>query len=149
MTDINKVRDELADQFTNSAAGNAERCMECGYHTIVKVEDAFKAGFDAAIAHLSKQSVAFDKRQAVKAFADARENKDGADSLTTGDILEFQHQKTSLIYEAKLAVAVEALKSVRGYSDIYQYPEHEIRHALAVEIPHDIDEALQQIEGAK
>lgn len=119
MTDMNKVRDELAEahllELFNS---NPDGFTVAPYVNGDVILSAFEKGFDAAIAHLSKQSVAFDKRQAVNAFANARENKDGADSLTTGGILEFQHQQTSLIYEAKLSGLVNAVKNYRKLAPV-------------------------------
>ena len=40
-----------------------------------------------------------------------------------------------------------ALESVKAYEHCYQHPEHEIRHMLAVEIPHEIIEAQQEVEA--
>ena len=49
--------------------------------------------------------------------------------------------------EAKLEMAKAGFRSLKEWSRLYEYPEHEIRHALAVDIPHEIDEALAEIEG--
>ena len=108
MTDINKVRDELArkqQEYGRPMDRNDEEYKLCGID--------FKAGFDAAIAHLSKQSVAFDEKELLKICSfDQRVPRNLADPIEKQyvTIAEWQHQQTALIHEAKLAVAVEALK---------------------------------------
>lgn len=49
----------------------------------------------------------------------------------------------------QLEIAMGALKCAKEFKTIYQYPEHEIRHALAIELPYGIDEALAEIEKLK
>lgn len=45
-----------------------------------------------------------------------------------------------------LEVAKGALKSIKKFESMNQHPDHEIRHALIVEVPHEANEALEQIE---
>lgn len=36
--------EQAADEFSDLAATKTDRCNECGYHSVVKIEDAFLAG---------------------------------------------------------------------------------------------------------
>lgn len=64
-------------------------------------------------------------------------------SLELGETKVFIERSayTQLLEQAEKLVCT--LKSVRDFSTIYEHPEHELRHALAVELPHEIDEALK------
>jgi hypothetical protein len=104
MTDINKIRDEICD---NPEFNIGDTKMDA------LLLNNRKWGFDQAITHLSKQSVAFDEKELLKICSfDCRVPRHLGELLEKQyvTIAEWQHYKTSLIYEAKLAVAVEALK---------------------------------------
>lgn len=46
--------------------------------------------------------------------------------------------------EKRAEELVKALEEIKQWTTaIYQHPEHEMRHALAVEIPHYVDEVLE------
>ena len=92
------------------AVKEAERYSDCAEFSVA--HDGFKRGFDAAIAHLAaKQSVAFDEKKVLE-FLKTQAMKPSCDSCFCDGAL-WKHQKTSLIYEAKLAIAVEALLQAR------------------------------------
>lgn len=57
-------------------------------------------------------------------------------SNTEKDFKDIQDLKQQIAYYEK------ALISVKQYKESYLSQEHEIRHILAVEMPHEIDEAL-------
>ena len=102
MTDLNKIRDELSERYASLSEPELTR---------IHMKNDYKNGFDAAIEVLAKQSVEFD---AVKAIVKMEASEGPADferELSLLNLLKWQHQQTAAIFEAKLAVAREALEN--------------------------------------
>jgi hypothetical protein len=113
VTDLNKVRDELArkqQDYSRPMHREDEEYKLCGID--------FKAGFDAAIAHLSKQIVAFDEARAAMFGVGQMKIGVSTDSAVIRG-MRLEHQQSALIYEAKLSVAVEALREECSCADEY------------------------------
>lgn len=110
MTDINKVRDDLAKKFVDSEICFGSLEYPLSGKTNQECVKSFKAGFDAAIAHLSKQSVEFDEDKVYDANVQFEKQPMAFRHAAFIDGARWQHQHTALIYEARLALAVEACR---------------------------------------
>ena len=123
MTDINKVRDEVCD---NPEFNIGDTKMDA------LLLSNRKWSFDQAIAHLSKQSVAFDEARAAMFGVEQMKIGVSTDSAVIRG-MRLEHQQTSLIYEARLAVAVEALK-VYGFDyAIFDDDAHNDNNGILIE----------------
>lgn len=61
------------------------------------------------------------------------------------NVIKYDYDKLLTRYSALLDASkklAEALASIEKFKGLVDYPEHEIRHAIAVEIPFECDEAL-------
>ena len=71
------------------------------------------------------------------------------DALAAAFIHADEHRKARREIEtlrAQLEIAKEALEQIEKYSTMVGYPEHELNHALGVEIPHICNEAIAKLE---
>lgn len=61
-------------------------------------------------------------------------------------VVEMSALTAALTRETDLLARME---SIKGYEKCFDHPEHEIRHILAVEMPHEITEAIEANKKAR
>lgn len=117
MADINKVRDELVDRIAEQWFKEAGWVPTEG--NCLPAEEIAKRVFDAAITHLSKQSVAFDPSNSwpvlMKVCKSLGINPASETYNDLSALLERQHQQTAAIYEARLAIANNLIRACAGF----------------------------------
>lgn len=128
MTDMNKVRDENAKNHTTRYNSSQDwmqyEMRKCG-------ELSYIQAWNDCLAHLSKQSVAFDEIAAGDKAEDhlKQVKKDfPGESIEITSLkydfqagAEWQHQQTALIYEAKLAVAVDSITKALDQLEVFNF----------------------------
>lgn len=69
---MSKSLEELKNEFLNQASNNVDKCPECGFYSLSKLEDAW----DAAIKAVSEREKKFIKRtEAAISFLDGINDK--------------------------------------------------------------------------
>lgn len=110
MTDLQKKRDEICESWADRFFSRT-----CGTHDNdrwVMTVMSGKNAWDAAIDLLAKQSVEFDEVAAIQELNRLyKELPKMSHGFITARLIEWQHQQTAAIFEAKLAVAREALEN--------------------------------------
>lgn len=127
--------EEIKKRLESATPGPWEACLQDSESSFEKWYDIW-AG--SSVAHVSEGARPDDCLRTFKADAMLIANAptDIACLLSELDTLR-----------AALKDAKDALESLAGYESMNQYPDHEVRHALCVAVPHECIEAIKKIEG--
>lgn len=136
-----KRMEELAEEFLNDAQSKIDRCDECGYHSVARLEDAVKFGYTAAMADAEKEIAELESlsdRQSAQYHLMRQKHDALADikSALSVQVLEQQiamdKLQTQLTTEREAsAKLVEALEDVLTSVAIKEAPEYKYSEAVA------------------
>lgn len=111
---------KLRDEFLNSTATKIDKCPECGFHSIAKLEDA-------CLSALQAKAVEFDERSMIETATDmAQEFMDGLDGPCLGDYKAFALECYRRQFEQTKA-QVAALKHATKVAQDKVFEERKIR----------------------